>query len=209
MLKRIKRVFSSVREYKKYAIITPLCMIGEAAIECVLPFVMNKFVSAIQDASNVLQLWPYILALVLMTCASIAFGILGGRFASIASAGFAKNLRHDIYEKIQSFSFENIDKFHGSSLVTRMTTDVNNAQMSFQMCIRIVFRAPLMLIFSSVMAFVAGGHIAWIFIGAAILAGLLLFLIIRGAMKIFKVLFKRYDALNESVQENVSGIRVV
>ena len=209
MIKALLKVFKSVRDYKKYAIITPLFMIGEAAVECALPFVMSRFVDEINDINNIGELVPYFLILFAMTVASITCGILGGRYASIASAGFAKNLRNDLYQKIESFSFENIDHFHSSSLVTRMTTDVNNAQQSFAMTIRIVVRAPLMLIFSAVMAFVTGGHMAWIFVAAIPAIGIIFFVLAKLAMGIFRRVFKRYDALNESVQENVAGMRVV
>ena len=205
----MKKVLKSVREYKLFAIITPLFMIGEAAVECVLPFVMSKFVDKIEGVDNIVPLIPYFIAIIIMTIVSITCGILGGRFASIASCGFAKNLRSDLYKKVESFSFENIDHFHASSLVTRMTTDVNNAQQSFAMIIRIVIRAPLMLIFSAIMAFVTGGHLAWIFVIAIPTIGIIFVLIARKAMGIFRRVFKRYDALNESVQENVSGMRVV
>ena len=203
------KVLKSVREYKIFAIITPLFMIGEAAVECALPYVMSRFVNSIEGVSSIEPLIPYFIIIVGMTIVSITCGILGGRFASFASCGFAKNLRNDLYKKVESFSFENIDHFHASSLVTRMTTDVNNAQMSFAMAIRIVIRAPLMLIFSAVMAFVTGGHMAWIFVAAIPAIGIIFFFIAKFAMSIFRRVFKRYDALNESVQENVAGMRVV
>jgi len=209
MFKLFKKVFKSVREYKKYAIITPLFMVGEAAVECALPFVMSLFVDSIENATSISMLLPYIFAILGMAVVSITCGILAGRFASIASCGFAKNLRNDLYKKIESFSFENIDHFHASSLVTRMTTDVTNTQQSFAMVIRIVVRAPLMLIFSAVMAFVTGGHMAWIFVAAIPAIGIIFFVLARLAMGIFRRVFKRYDALNESVQENVAGMRVV
>ena len=209
MFKTMLKVLKSVREYKIFAIITPLFMIGEAAVECALPYVMSNFVELIENVSTIEPLIPYFIAIVAMTIVSITCGILGGRFASFASCGFAKNLREDLYKKVESFSFENIDHFHASSLVTRMTTDVNNAQMSFAMVIRIVIRAPLMLIFSAVMAFVTGGHMAWIFVTAIPIIGLIFFFIAKFAMGIFRRVFKRYDALNESVQENVAGMRVV
>ena len=209
MFKAFKKVFHSVREYKKYAIITPLFMVGEAAVECALPFVMSLFVDSIENATDITTLLPYIFAILGMAVISITCGILAGRFASIASCGFAKNLRNDLYRKVESFSFENIDHFHASSLVTRMTTDVTNTQQSFAMVIRIVVRAPLMLIFSAVMAFVTGGNMAWIFVAAIPVIGIIFFVLARFAMGIFRRVFKRYDALNESVQENVAGMRVV
>ncbi len=209
MFKMIRRVFKSVREYKKYAIITPLFMIGEAAVECALPLVMTLFVENIETASSIQELLPYIFIILGMAVVSIACGILGGRFAAYAASGFAKNLRKDLYQKVESFSFENIDHFHASSLVTRMTTDVTNTQNSFAMAIRIVVRAPLMLIFSAIMAFVVGGNLAWIFVAAIPVIGIIFVVLARFAMGIFRRVFKKYDALNESVQENVSGMRVV
>ena len=209
MFKTMLKVLKSVREYKIFAIITPLFMIGEAAVECGLPYVMSEFVGLIEDVTSISELVPYFLLILGMSIVSITCGILGGRFAAYAASGFAKNLRKDLYRKVESFSFENIDHFHASSLVTRMTTDVTNAQNSFAMAIRIVVRAPLMLIFSAVMAFVVGGNMAWIFVAAIPVIAIIFIVLARFAMGIFRRVFKRYDALNESVQENVSGMRVV
>ena len=228
MWKKIKLILKSLRQYKRPAIITPLFMIVEAALECALPFVMSMFVDTIEKVTTLddfmtpflyentnfgfsinVSLFGLIMTLLGMALVSIACGILGGVFGSKASVGLAANLRSDLYKKIESFSFANIDKFSSSSLVTRMTTDINNVQMAFMMCIRIVIRAPLMMIFSAVMAFIAGGQMAWIFIALIPLVGFFLFLIIRFAMGIFRRIFKKYDALNASVQENVTGMRVV
>ena len=209
MFKAILKVLKSVREYKIYAIITPLFMIGEAAVECLLPFIMTRFVKDIENVDSISTLVPYFILIFALTIVSITCGILGGRFASYASSGFAKNLRRDLYAKVESFSFENIDHFHASSLVTRMTTDVTNAQNSVAMMIRIVVRAPLMLIFSAVMAFVVGGNLAWIFVVAIPVIGIIFVVLAKFAMGIFRRVFKRYDTLNESVQENVAGMRVV
>ncbi len=219
MLEKIKLILKSVREYKKYAIITPLFMIGEVACECAMPFVMGMFVDGIKlmrsptdfFSQQVSYIPVFYLALMLLVMAIISLicGILGGKYASIASVGMAANLRSDLYKKLSSFSFENIDKFSTSSLVTRMTTDINNVQNAFQMMIRIVIRAPLMLIFSAVMTFVGGGLMGFIFVGLIPIVSFGLLLIIKHAMSIFMRVFKRYDKLNESVQENVSGIRVV
>ncbi len=209
MLKSIFKVLKSVREFKKYAIITPLFMIGEAAVECALPLVMTNFVKILKPENSIQDLLPYFFAIIAMAIVSITCGILGGRFAAYAASGFAKNLRYDLYKKVESFSFENIDHFHASSLVTRMTTDVTNTQNSFAMTIRIVVRAPLMLIFSAIMAFVVGGNLAWIFVAAIPVIGIIFVVLARFAMGIFRRVFKKYDALNESVQENVSGMRVV
>ena len=230
MKQKIKLILKSVRQYKKYAILTPIFMIGEALMECALPFVMSMFVDTIENVQSLedmtkpffydnpnfhlgngiyVSLLGLILTLVGMSLVSLACGILGGRTAAKASVGLATNLRHDLYEKLQTFSFANIDKFSIASLVTRMTTDVSQVQMAFAMMIRIVVRAPLMMIFSAAMAFISGGLMAFIFIGLIPLVGLGLFLIVRAAMKVFTRVFKKYDALNASVQENVSGMRVV
>ena len=223
MWQKIKLILKSVRQYKKYALITPIFMVIEAALECLLPFIMSVLIDDIgkitqpSDIMNkvfynfafpVTLFWIFMI-LIGFSLLSLTCGILGGRLAAKASIGMGANLRSDLYKKIQSFSFDNIDKFHTSSLITRMTTDINNVQMAFQMCIRIVIRAPLMMIFSAVMAFVAGGKMAWIFITLIPVVGICMFLIIKLAMGIFMRVFKRYDKLNESVQENVSGVRVV
>lgn len=199
-------------------------MIAEALLESALPFVMSIFldlairVNSIKDFTTFydhtrlpfkVSLLILIITMVVMALLSLLSGIFGGRFAAKASVGIATNLRSDLYKKIQTFSFANIDKFSTSSLVTRLTTDVSSVQMSFQMMIRIVVRAPLMMIFSAVMAFIAGGQVAWLFIGLIPVLGIGLFFIVKFAMKIFTRVFKRYDALNQSIQENVSGIRVV
>ena len=231
MFKKMKLILESIRQYKKYAIITPIFMVFEALLECALPFVMSMLLDCITSLAanggdfntvitytnpnisflNGLQisLLGLIITLVSMAILSLAFGILGGRTAAIASVGLAKNLRSDMYKKIESFSFANIDKFSTSSLVTRMTTDITTVQQAFQMMIRIVIRAPLMLIFSAIMSFVAGGVMTLIFAVLVPVLAFGLFLIIRKAMKIFMRVFKRYDKLNESVQENVTGMRVV
>lgn len=221
MWKKIKLIISSIGQYKKYAIITPIFMSLEAAFECLIPFVMNLLVGSIKyvrtsadmtsTSFNNLGLSPVflIIALILLALLSMFSGILGGIFGAKASVGLSANLRLDYYKKIQSFSFSNIDKFSSSSLITRMTTDINNIQNSFQMCIRIVVRVPLLLVFSTIMATITGGNMVFIFIGLIPLVVIGLGLIIKGAMKIFTRVFKRYDKLNESVEENVRGIRVV
>ena len=226
MWKKIKLILKSLRQYKKDAIVTPFFMIGEAALECALPFVMSMFVDTMRHITKLedimtpfayengpihleVSLFWILVTLVVMALFSLMFVILGGVFASRASVGLAANLRSDMYKKLETFSFTNIDKFSASSLVTRMTTDISSVQMAFQMCIRAVVRAPLMMIFSAVMAFMTGGQMAWIFVCLIPVIGFCLFLIIRVAMKIFRRLFKRYDKLNESVQENITGMRVV
>ena len=218
MWQNIKLILKSVRQYKKPALITPLFMIGEAAAECIMPFIMGIFVDEIKLLNTPDNFFHtdggipvFYIALILLGLAifSLICGIMGGKYASIASVGLAANLRSDLYKKLTSFSFENIDKFSTSSLVTRMTTDINNVQMAFQMMIRIVIRAPLMLIFSAVMTFVGGGPMGFVFVALVPIVSFGLFLIVKHAMKVFTRVFKRYDVLNQSVQENVSGIRVV
>ena len=230
MREKIKLIFKSVRQYKKYAIITPIFMIGEALLECALPFVMSIFVDTIEnihEPGDMTKLFFYdnpnfhlgngiyvsivglIITLVTMSILSLICGIMGGRTGAKAAVGLATNLRHDLYETMQTFSFGNIDKFSVASLVTRMTTDVSQVQMAFAMVIRIVVRAPLMMIFSAVMSFISGGLMAFIFIALIPIVGVGLFFIVRSAMRIFTRVFKKYDALNASVQENISGMRVV
>jgi len=221
MFKKIKLILGSVRQYKKYAIITPIFIVIEAALECCLPFVMSILVDTIAKiknpedmisvSSNILGLpvVGIIILLVAMATVSMFSGIVAGRTAAKASVGLSANLRADYYKKIQSFSFANIDKFSSSSLITRMTTDINNVQNAFQMCIRIVIRVPLLLVFSVIMASINGGSMVFIFLALIPVVVLGLAVIGKFAMSIFMRVFKRYDKLNESVEENVSGIRVV
>ena len=240
MIEKIKLIAKSIRQYKKYAIWTPILMVIEALMECAMPFVMSMLIDTITQAVTVTAEHPYnelhefsdifksltyrnvtldmtlsvtifsiIITLIVMALISLSAGFIGGRTAARASVGLQTNLREDIYKKIQTFSFSNIDKFHSSSLITRLTTDVNQVGMAFQMMIRIVVRAPLMIIFSAIMAFVAGGWMAVIFVLLIPIIGLGLWFIGKNAFRIFSKVFKRYDKLNESVQENVSGIRVV
>jgi len=212
LISKLKLVFSHIGEFKKYAIITPLLMVGEAGAECSIPFVMSLLISTIEQGQGAVDMsiiWMYAGILIGLTIFSIICGVLGGIFAAKASTGLARNLRHALYSKVQDFSFANIDHFQASSLVTRMTTDINNAVMAFSMVIRIVVRAPLLIIFSAIMAFISGGVLAFIFIAIMpfVMFGLILLMV--KAMPVFKRVFKRYDQLNESVKENVEGIRVV
>ncbi len=209
----LKKLAKCVREYKREAILTLCLMIGEAIIETLIPFVTATFlINQIQTQGKNLDM-GYILAvggvLVLMAAASLTCGGLAGFTSARASAGFAKNLRHDIYEKIQSFSFGNIDKFSSASLVTRITTDVQNVQMAFMMIIRTAVLSPLMLIFSIFMSAYMGGWLAATFVVVIPVLGGGLFLVSRKAMPAFRRVFKKYDRLNESIEENVRGMRVV
>ena len=214
----IKTLIKSVREYKFPTLLTPFFVSIEVILECLLPFVIAELVSSIKRGVVLWGTWSswqslgigqYALILVLMSLASLACGALAGAFCAKAAAGFAKNLRKDMYYKVQDFSFENIDKFSTSSLVTRMTTDVNNVQLAFMMIIRTAIRSPLMMIFSAIMAFVMGGNIAWIFVAVIFPLSAILLLIMWKTLPLFRRLFRKYDDLNESIQENVKGIRVV
>ncbi len=209
----VKKLTKSIREYKLASILTPIFVSLEVVLECLIPFIIAKLVNSIDvGAGETIKLNDILIyggILVAMAVASLVCGALSGAFCAKASAGFAKNLRKDLYYKIQDFSFENIDKFSTPSLVTRMTTDVTNVQFAYMMIIRIAVRCPLMMIFSLVMTFIIGGSLGWIFIGVIPPLSLLLFLIMKKAMPLYHKVFKKYDNLNESIQENVRGIRVV
>ncbi|MCR5655784.1 MAG: ABC transporter ATP-binding protein/permease [Lachnospiraceae bacterium] len=204
----IKRLLGCVREYKKATILTPSYVAMEVVLECILPFVMAKLINSI-GTTKMEPILYYGGILVVLAFASLFCGVMSAINAAIASAGFAKNLRHDLFYKVQSFGFSDIDAFSVSSLVTRMTTDVTNVQNAFQMVIRIAVRTPLMLIFSVVMSMLINVKMSLIFIGIIPVLGIVAFFLIRKVIGIFKRIFKKYDAMNNSVQENVAGIRVV
>ena len=205
----IKTLLRSVREYKRSSILAPVFISAEVVVECIIPFITAKLVNEIQSGCDLGTIVKYGLILIMLAVVSLTCGALAGHFAAIASCGFAKNLRHDIYSSVQGFSFSNIDKFSTAGLVTRLTTDINNVQMSYMMIIRTAIRCPLMIIFAFVMAMIISPKmsIAFAIIIPALAIGL--FLIITRAHPIFKSVFKKYDKLNNSVQENVSGMRVV
>ena len=205
----IKKLLGSVRENRRHAIFTPLFMLGEVGLECTLPLFTAKLINAIEKGADSTVILRYGLLLVLMAMGSMSCGILSGWFAASAAAGFARNLRHDLFARVQSFSFANIDRFSTSSLVTRLTTDVTNVQNSFMMIIRTAVRSPLMLIFAITMSINMGGATALIFLVVVPILGFGLFFIAKRAMPLFKAVFKKYDRLNNSVQENVKGMRVV
>lgn len=205
----LKHIVGAVREYKKQAILAPLTVMVEVIAECLIPFLTAGLINAIEDGCEMNTVLSYGGALVGMALLSLSFGILAGYFCSVASCGFAKNLRHDLFYKIGTYSFSNIDRFSTSSLVTRLTTDVSNVQNAFMMIIRTAIRCPFMLIFAFVMSIRLGGSLALIFAGIIPVLGFALFFIIFKVMPIFRRVFKKYDKLNESVQENVSGMRVV
>ncbi len=205
----IKELAKSIREYKRPSIITPILVTFEVILECIIPFITADLVNKIKAGCDLSVILKYGLILVVMAVMSLAFGSIAGFTCSTASCGLAKNLRKDIFYSIQNYSFENIDKFMTSSLVTRMTTDISNIQMSYMMIIRTAIRAPLMLIFAFVMAFIMGGKMAWIFLFVLPVLGTGLFLVAFKTMPLFRRVFKKYDNLNSSIQENIKGIRVV
>ena len=205
----IKKLAKCVREYKASSILTLIFIVGEALIETLIPFITAQLINHINDGADITEILKTGLILVGMAVASLTCGGIAGFTCAKASAGFAKNLRSDIFSKIQSFTFKNIDKFSTASLVTRLTTDVTNVQMSFMMIIRIAIRSPLMFIFSIIMAYYMGGSLAMAFVIVVPLLIIGLFLIAKFAMPAFRRVFKRYDNLNESIEENVRGMRVV
>ena len=211
----IKIILKSLREYKKATIVTPIFIIFEVLCEVAIPFMTKELVTEMQvngagiAAGDIKKFALLCTGLVILAMLGLAFGFLAAKFAAEAQSGLAKNLRKDMYYKIQEFSFENIDKFSASSLVTRMTTDVSNVQMAYGMVIRSLVRSPLMVIFSTIMCFLVNPTLAWIYVGLIPVVIILFGLIIKFAMPIFTKLFPKYDNLNESVQENINGIRVV
>ncbi len=205
----IKRLAGSIREYKPQTILTPVFMIGEVSCECVIPLITSKLVNGIQNGCGRELIIQYGLQLLLMAMLSLACGIAAGWFCATASSGFAKNLRHDLYYKVQEYSFANIDRFSTSSLVTRLTTDVSNVQNAFMMMTRMAVRAPLMLIIATVMSIRVGKQLAFVFAGVIPVLGFGLLLMAKKAMPLFRAVFKKYDRLNNSVQENVQAMRVV
>lgn len=205
----IRELAKSIREYKKPAILTPILVSMEVVLECIIPFIIADLINQISAGCEFNVIIKYGIILIVMALLSLMFGGFAGSTCATASCGLAKNLRNDMFHSIQQYSFENIDKFLTSSLVTRLTTDVTNVQNAYMMIIRSAIRAPLMVIFSFIMAFVMGGKMAWVFLFVVpfLIAGLAL--IIYNTMPLFKKVFKKYDNLNASVQENIKGMRVV
>lgn len=204
----IKTLMKSIREYKRASILTPLYITLEIILECLLPLVMANLIDKMTGQSMI-PIIRYGIMLIIMAMLSLLFGYMSGRIGATASCGFAKNLRQDVFFKIQDFSFSDIDKFSTSSLVTRMTTDVTNVQNAYQMIIRIAVRTPLMLIFSVILSLTISVKMSLIFLIMIPFAAVALFSIVFTVFPIFKRIFKKYDAMNNSVQENIQGIRVV
>ena len=205
----IKELGKSVREYKKPMILTPLFVIGEVIMEALIPYVIALLVNDIKAGCSVNTILHYGYILLAFAMTSLLFGYLAGYSCANATCGFAKNLRHDVFYNIQEFSFSNIDKFSSASLVTRLTTDIQNVQMAFMMLIRMAFRAPLNLIFSFFMAYYMGGKMAVIFLIIIPILGIGLYIIAKVTMPLFRKGFPKFDTLNSSIEENIKGIRVV
>ncbi len=204
----IKTLMKSIREYKKASILTPLYITLEIILECLLPLVMASLIDKM-TGSSMTPIIRYGFMLIIMAMLSLLFGYMSGRIGATASCGFAKNLRQDVFYKIQNFSFADIDNFSAASLVTRMTTDVTNVQNAYQMIIRIAVRTPLMLIFSVIISLTISVKMSLIFLIMIPFVAVALFSIVFTVFPIFKRIFKKYDAMNNSVQENIQGIRVV
>ena len=205
----VKRLMKSIRQFKAASILSPVCVALEVALECVIPLFMTYMVTQIETDGSMKTILIYGAILLLLAAIALLFGILAGKFAATASTGFARNLRQDMYYRIQGFAFSNIDKFSAPSLVTRMTTDVTNVQMAYMMIVRVAVRSPLMLIFSLAMAFVLNAKVALVFLAVIPVLAIGLFVMFRFVDPIFTRVFKKYDAMNESIQENIKGIRVV
>ena len=205
----LKRLLSCVREFKKPTILTLIFITGESVIETLIPFITARLVNQIKAGAELKEVITTGVLLAVMAFVSLGCGATAAFCCARASSGFAKNLRHDLYDRINNFSFENVDKFSSTSLVTRMTTDVQNVQMSYMMVIRTAIRSPLMLIFSVIMSFIMGGPLAMTFVVIIPVLTIGLLMIGRKAMPAFRSVFRKYDRLNESIEENVRGMRVV
>ncbi len=205
----IKVLAKSIREYKKPSVLAPIFVSGEVILECIIPFLTANLVNEIKGGCSMNVLLGYGAVLLVMAALSLTFGALAGSACATASCGFARNLRKDMFYKIQGYSFENIDRFSVSSLVTRLTTDITNVQMAYMMIIRLAIRCPLMLIFSFTMGVIMGGKMALIFLVTIPILGIGLIFVTRKTMPLFRRVFKKYDALNSSIQENIRGMRVV
>lgn len=205
----LKKLLENVGEYKKDSILTPIYVVLEVIMEVIIPLLMSKIVDVGLANNDIKYVVKVGLVMLLSSFLALFFGMTSGKTAAKASTGFSKNLRKAMYDKIQTYSFSNIDKFSTSGLVTRLTTDVTNIQNAYQMCIRVLVRAPIMMASALVMSFYINSELAFIFLGAILFLGVFLYIIMTRAHVYFKQTFKKYDDLNESVQENLTGIRVV
>lgn len=208
-MKVAKTLIKSLREFKKESILSPVLVSLEVTLECLIPLYMVTMLENIRKDNSLENILMYGGILLVMAAFSLVFGMLAGKYAATASAGFARNLRTDIYSRIQGFSFANIDKFSTSSLVTRMTTDVTNIQNAYMMIVRVAVRCPVMLVISLIMAFTINVKISAVFMALIPVLGVGLFIIFKKVEPIFNRVFNKYDAMNNSIQENVKGMRVV
>ncbi len=205
----IKKLMGSIREYKKYSVLSPIFVSLEVVMEVIIPLLMAKLIDLGINDGNMKYIAKMGAVLLVCCVISLMFGAFSGKYAAYASAGFAKNLRHDMYYNVQKYGFSNIDKFSTASIVTRLTTDVTNVQNAYQMIIRVAVRGPMMLIFSLIMSFNVNPELSWVFLGSIFVLGGGLYFIMTHAHPIFERVFKSYDKLNNVVQENLHGIRVV
>ena len=205
----IKTLMSQVKEYKKDSILCPIFVILEVIMEVIIPFLMASIIDKGVEAGNMMHVIKIGTIMIIMAMMSLTFGALAGKYAASASTGFAKNLRKTMFQNIQSFSFSNIDKYSTPGLVTRLTTDITNVQNAYQMVVRLCTRAPIMLICAMFMAFKINSRLSMVFLGAALFLGVSLYLITKNVHPLFMKVFKKYDALNASVQENINAVRVV
>ena len=207
-MKIIRILAQSIKNYKKAAILTIVFVTLEAMFETTIPYVMAKMINEMKVLSDIQPIINYGIVLIILACCSLTFGIFSAVFSAEAGCGYAKNLRRDLYYKVQDYSFKEIDKFSTSSLVTRLTTDITNVQMAYEMIIRGAVRTPLMIIFSFIMSFLISWKMALIFVAIIPILVLALWLLLSKAFPLFKKIFKKYDSMNNSVQENIEGIRV-
>jgi ATP-binding cassette subfamily B protein len=205
----LKKLMQSIREYRKASILTPALIMGEVIMECLIPFIIAMLVNEIKAGCGFGTIAYYGGILFGMACLALGFGAAAGAASATAACGFGKNLRKDLFYRVQAFSFENIDRFSSASLVTRMTTDVSNVQNAYMMIIRVAVRSPLMFLFAIIMSYVMGGRLALMFVVVVPILAFGLILVVRKALPTFKRVFRRYDRLNESIAENVRGIRAV
>lgn len=205
----VKTLLAHVKEYKKDSILSPLFVTLEVIMEVIIPVLMASIIDKGVEAGNMKHVYIIGFIMIITAMFSLSFGVLSGKYAASASTGFAKNLRKAMYENIQNFSFSNIDKFSTAGLVTRLTTDITNVQNAYQMIVRMCTRAPMMLMCAMIMTFSINAKLSCIFLGAIIFLGIAIWLIIGRAHSIFVKMFKKYDALNASVQENINAVRVV
>ena len=208
-MKLVKKLMESIREYKTASILTPVYVTVEVIMEVLIPFVMASLIDKGIEAGSMSVIWKYGIILLVLAMIALAFGSMAGHQASIASCGLAQNLRKDMYYRIQNFSFSNIDKFSTASIVTRLTTDVTNVQNAYQMLIRVAVRAPIMMIFAMIMSFTINVKISLIFLATIPVLGFILIWLAQHVHPYFERVFNTYDRLNEVVQENLHGVRVV